>query len=326
MNIKMDLLLLLVGFVLALSIGLILIPILKKLKAGQSILKYVDMHEKKSGTPTIGGIIFILPVVMVAGFLVGFDTPLSMILIIASVGYGLIGFLDDFLKIRGKKNLGLKAYQKIIGQGGVAALVSYFFMTINPNGELFIPFFNGFVSIGALGIFALTFIILIASTNAVNLTDGIDGLAGNVSVLYLIFIYILMTLTEFGDEGLVMGNIIAVAVGALMAFLLFNTKKASVFMGDTGSLFLGGFIAMVSLFSNLGLVIIFLGIIFVWSTLSVIIQVLYFKITNGKRIFLMAPFHHHLEKIGVSEPKIVNVYSLITILMGILLVLSTSVI
>lgn len=322
MDFKADLWLILISFIVAVITGLILIPWLRRIKAGQSILKYVDMHASKSGTPTMGGLIFILPIILIAGIFISWDTPLCLIVLVASCCYGIVGFLDDFLKIKHRQNLGLRAYQKIIGQLGVALLVAVFYLRSNPNGEIWVPFLNVFWQIGGVGIFALTLLILIATTNAVNLTDGLDGLAGTTSLIYLIFIYIMIALTDIGDEITTVGNLIAVAIGGLLGYLIFNTQKASVFMGDTGSLFLGGFIAMISLFSGLGFALIFLGIVFVWSALSTILQVGCFKITKGKRIFRMAPFHHHLEKSGMHESKIVAVYAVVTIIMGIVLVLS----
>ncbi len=322
MDFKADLWLVLIAFALAFFSGLILIPWLRRLKVGQSILKYVDMHVSKNGTPTMGGLIFILPIVLIAIIFIGWDTPLSLIIIVASCGYAIVGFLDDFLKIKHHQNLGLRPYQKIIGQFGIALLVSIFYLRINPTGEIWVPFLNVFWQIGGVGIFLLTLLILIATTNAVNLTDGLDGLAGTTSLIYLMFIYALIALTDIGDEVSIIGNIIAVSVGSLLGYLLFNTKKASVFMGDTGSLFLGGLIAMISLFTGLGFALLFLGIVFVWSALSTILQVGWFKISKGKRIFRMAPFHHHLEKVGMQEPKIVAVYSVVTIIMGVILVLS----
>lgn len=322
MDFKADLWLVLIAFVMSVVAGLFLIPWLRRLKAGQSILKYVDMHATKAGTPTMGGLIFILPIVLISAVFIGWDTPLSLIIVVASCGYGIVGFLDDFLKIKHHQNLGLRAYQKIIGQFGIALLVAFFYLRINPTGEIWVPFLNVFWQIGGVGIFALTLLVLIATTNAVNLTDGLDGLAGTTSLIYLLFIYALIALTDIGDEVTTVGNLIAVSIGGLLGYLLFNTKSASVFMGDTGSLFLGGWIAMISLFTGLGFALLFLGIVFVWSALSTMLQVGWFKITKGKRIFRMAPFHHHLEKCGLQEPKIVAVYSVITVIMGIVLVLS----
>lgn len=322
MVVKTDLWLVLLSFVLALLCGFIFVPLLRRLKAGQSILRYVELHATKSGTPTMGGLIFIVPIIGVAVVLVDWQTPLSIMLLVASLGYGLVGFLDDFLKIKHHQNLGLRAYQKIIGQLGIALLVAWFYTRSNPTGEIWVPFVNCFWQIGGVGIFALTLLILVATTNAVNLTDGLDGLAGSTSLIYFLFLYALLLLTDWGDEVVTLGHIVAITVGSLAAYLLFNTKKASVFMGDTGSLFLGGLVAMASLFAGMGLVIVVLGIMFVWSALSTMLQVAYFKITKGKRIFRMAPFHHHLEQKGWQEPKIVALYVTVTALMGVALVLS----
>jgi phospho-N-acetylmuramoyl-pentapeptide-transferase len=319
---KANLLWFLFSFALAFVIALVCIPLLRRLKAGQTILKYVDMHEAKGGTPTIGGVIFILPLIVCSVFILNRTAPLTVIAVVSSVGYALVGLIDDYLKIRGGKNMGLRAYQKIIGQGGISLLVAYFFMLANPSGRIFMPFFNEYIDIGAAGIFVLSFFVLIATTNAVNLTDGIDGLAGSVSVIYFIFLYVLILIMGAVGEIEIFGNIISVIVGGLLAFLLFNIKKASVFMGDTGSLFLGAMIATMSLFSYMGFVIVFLGISFVWSAITVIIQVAYIKATHGRRVFLMSPFHHHLEKSGYSEPKIVAIYVTVTVIMGVILVLS----
>jgi phospho-N-acetylmuramoyl-pentapeptide-transferase len=319
---KADLLLFLLAFALAFVTALVCVPLLRRLKAGQTILKYLDMHEGKGGTPTIGGIIFILPLIICSFFILDKTTPLAVIIVVSSVGYALVGLLDDYLKIRGGKNMGLRAYQKIIGQGGISLLVAYFFTAANPTGRIFMPFLNEYINIGAAGIFALSFFVLVATTNAVNLTDGLDGLAGSVSVIYFIFLYVLILIMGVVGEIDVFGKIISIIVGGLSAFLLFNTRKASIFMGDTGSLFLGAVIATTSLFSYMGFVIVFLGIVFVWSAVTVIIQVAYFRATHGRRVFLMTPFHHHLEKSGYSEPKIVAIYVMITVIMGVILVLS----
>jgi phospho-N-acetylmuramoyl-pentapeptide-transferase len=319
------------SFLFAFLTALILIPLLKKLKVGQNILSYVDHHETKSGTPTMGGVIFVLPLVLWSTFNLNENLPLSIMIVAGSLTFGLIGFLDDFIKIKSGVNLGLRAYQKIVGMGGVALLLSYFYMRVNPNGQILIPFMNLNVEIGGFGIFLFTFIVLIATTNAVNLTDGLDGLAGSVSAVFLIFMLFLIqnniekSLVGGQIDGIEESNsinqIIVVVLGGLTAFLLFNTKKASIFMGDTGSLFLGGILATVVLFTGMGLFILILGICFVWSALSVIIQVTYFKITKGKRVFLMTPFHHHLEKIGWQEPKIVFCYVVVTVLAGLTLLL-----
>lgn len=322
-------LLFIVSFFVTLLIAPVVLKILRRMKAGQSILHYVDFHQKKSGTPTMGGFIFILPLVIIAPFILDTKTPMSTVLVLASLGYGVLGFLDDFIKIRGKKNLGLRAYQKIIGQGGIAVLVSVFYYMSNPEGRIFIPFANVFLDIG-LWILPLLFVALLAATNSVNLTDGLDGLAGSVTFVYLVFLSAIMLLfarLNQVQEVQAFVQIAAVTCGGLMCFLLFNTNKAAVFMGDTGSLYLGSLIALLSFFSFMGLFLVILGVMFVVSSVSDILQVAYFKLTKrstgtGKRIFLMAPFHHHLEKKGWAEAKIVAMYCGITILAGMVCVLS----
>jgi phospho-N-acetylmuramoyl-pentapeptide-transferase len=310
-------LLFLASFAVALVIAPCVIRILRRLKAGQQILHYVDFHAGKNGTPTMGGVIFIIPIALSLFFLRG-DTPFCNILVLASLGFALLGFLDDFIKIKTKNNLGLRAYQKIIGQGGIAALVSIFYYLANPDGRIFLPFLNIFVELGIF-MLPLAFVIIIAVTNSVNLTDGLDGLAGSVSFVYLVFLSALVLLVSNilpVPESLGIIKVAAITCGGLLCYLLFNSHRASVFMGDTGSLYLGSIIALTSLFSFLGFFLLVLGFMFVLSAASDIIQVLYFKATKGKRVFLMAPFHHHLEKKGMPESKIVMLYCAVTIIAG----------
>jgi len=298
--------------------------ILRRLKAGQEILKYVEWHKSKTGTPTMGGWIFILPLILLSGFILSKDTPLANIAVLASLGYALLGFLDDYIKIKAKKNLGLRAYQKIIGQGGIAILVGVFYLLANPDGRIFVPFFNTTWDIG-FWILPLTILVLIATTNSVNLTDGVDGLAGSVSLVYFIFAAVIISIVSGFlqiAETQVFITIAAVMCGGLLCYLILNSNKASVFMGDTGSLFLGGLIATLSVFSFLGFFILILGVMFVLSAVSVIIQVAYFKATGGKRVFLMTPFHHHLEKKGWAEAKIVFLYTAVTAVAGIICVIT----
>lgn len=314
----------LISFGAALVFAPFVIWILKQLKAKQEILHYVEWHKTKKGTPTMGGWIFILPFAALAGFVLSGGTPLANIALLAAFAYAILGSLDDFIKIRGKKNLGLRAYQKIIGQGGIAILVGVFYFLANRDGRILIPFANTSVDIG-FWILPLTILVLIATTNSVNLTDGVDGLAASVSLVYFIFAAIIIALvSKFMPvpEHKTFMTICALACGGLLCFLLFNTNRARVFMGDTGSLFLGGLIATVSMFTFLGFYLLILGIMFVISAASDIIQVAYFKMTKGKRVFLMAPFHHHLEKKGWAEAKIVFLYTAITVLAGVVCVVT----
>ena len=316
------------GFALALALAPFVIIALRRLKAGQEILKHVDWHKSKSGTPTMGGVIFILPLVILAFFLLGHDTPLTNIAVFASISYAVVGFLDDYLKIKRHDNLGLRAYQKIIGQGGIAVLVGIFYYMANPDGRIIVPFANVTWDIG-FWIMPLTVLVLIATTNAVNLTDGVDGLAGSVSLIYFAALAALIILVSHimpsalpESEWRTLVIICAVMAGAILCYLLFNTNKARVFMGDTGSLFLGGMVGALSMFSFMGFFIVILGVMYVVSALSVVIQVGYFKISHGKRVFLIAPYHHHLEKKGWAEARIVALYMAVTILAGVVCTLS----
>jgi phospho-N-acetylmuramoyl-pentapeptide-transferase len=314
----------LAAFALCIALAPFIIMGLRRLKVGQEILKYVDWHKSKGGTPTMGGWIFIVPLLLISFFVFNKNTPLCLIAICASLSYAVVGFLDDYLKIKHRENLGLRAYQKILGQGGIAILVAVFYYMANPNGRIFVPFLNQTWDMG-FWIAPLVFLVLVATTNAVNLTDGLDGLAASVAFWFLIFLFgaiFLVSKIVPVPEIHTFLILIAVACGAILCYLLFNSNKATVFMGDTGSLFLGGFLACVSLFTGLGFFIILLGIMYVSSALSVIIQVVYFKLTHGKRVFLMAPYHHHLEKKGFGEAKIVAIYSTVTIIAGVLCILS----
>ncbi|MDR0461969.1 MAG: phospho-N-acetylmuramoyl-pentapeptide-transferase [Christensenellaceae bacterium] len=323
----------LIYFLISFGTALVCTPFvfwtLKKIRARQEILHYVDWHKSKSGTPTMGGWIFILPILILSPFILSSGTPLCNIAVIATLGYGILGCLDDYLKISREKNLGLRAYQKFIGQGGIAILVGVFYYLANPDGRIFVPFLNATWDIG-FWILPLTVFVLVATTNSVNLTDGVDGLAGSVSLVYCavlaIFIAISSKLMPMQESNTLL-ILVAIICGGLLCYLLFNTNKAKIFMGDTGSLFLGGIIATLSMFSLMGLFIPILGIMFVLSAATDIIQVTYFKITKkrtgtGRRVFLMAPFHHHLEKKGWTEARIVALYCTVTILLGIVCVIT----
>ena len=308
---------------LSFILGKITIPLLSRAKAKQTILKYVESHEGKNGTPTMGGLFFIISSVIIFFLLNGFELRLSIASIIIGLGYMLVGFLDEFLKIRLKQNMGLKAYQKIFFQCSIAILAGLF-VYFNGLTLFYLPFLKSVVDLGAFSIPLVIFVFL-AITNSVNLTDGLDGLAGNVSICYLIVISILIFLeTSLFTENYVNINeyvclihLSVCLIGGILGFLLFNTNKASIFMGDTGSLSLGGFLGAISIFSLNSFFIPFIGIMFVLSCISVIIQVVYFKITK-KRVFLMAPLHHHFEQKGYSESKITFTYSLITLIVGLI--------
>lgn len=278
----------------------------RKLKASQSILHYVDKHKSKEGTPTMGGIIFLLTLVFSACFFFEGDTFLSWFAIVVAISYGLLGFLDDFIKVHMHHNKGLKAYQKIIGQVGLALIVAVYVFV---SGRTSLTFFAWTFDVGAW-IIPLVILTLVATTNSVNLTDGLDGLAGGVSFVYLLFFGVLLALvgqTEMSNLAITCFGL----CGGLAGFLLFNGFPAKIFMGDTGSLGLGGFIGAAAVLSGLELILPIMGIMFVLSAVSDIIQVLHYKRTK-KRVFLMAPLHHHFEQRGVHENRIVIVYIIIT--------------
>lgn len=291
-----------------------LMPLLKRLKAGQYILGYVKEHKDKSGTPTMGGLAFITAIIAISLVFLRFsDRTVNLTLIIVG-GFMLVGFLDDFLKIYKKKNEGLKPYQKIIFQVGIAAVAAVY-CYLNGITEIYIPFGGGLHFNIFWGIIPLVLFVFVATVNCVNLTDGLDGLAGSVSLCYLLAMGVMLALNEVS-----IATICFIAVGALAAFLVFNVNKASVFMGDTGSLALGGLIACVTVFSGNTLYLPVLGITFVFSGISVIIQVIYYKRT-GRRVFLMSPAHHHFQMKGYSESKITYVYALVTAIIGMICII-----
>lgn len=292
-----------ISFIVASILGPIIIPLLHKLKFGQNIRQEgPKSHLKKAGTPTIGGLIFIFATIITMFIMVGNPTDEAMIALYSFVGFGFVGFLDDLLKIIKKKNEGLTSGQKMILLlivSGFLTWYAYKYIGTSIN----IPFLNGQIN---FGLFYIPFVMFYFAgvTNAVNLTDGLDGLATSVTVLVTTFLGIISY-----NLGHISLAIFCVALaGALLAFLRFNAFPARVFMGDTGSLALGGAVAMVALILKMPLILVLIGIIYVIETLSVILQVASFKLT-GKRIFKMAPIHHHFEQLGWSETKIVSVFS-----------------
>ena len=297
----------LIALVLAVVLGFPVVKLSKKFHLSQTILHYVDNHAGKSGTPTMGGFIFLLPMLIASLIFAKGKLYLPILILLITLGYGLLGFLDDFIKIKYHKNEGLKPYQKIIGQVSLASIVAVFvYFNIGSSLNLFGLELD-------IGLFIIPFVIFffVAVTNAVNLTDGLDGLAGGVSFVYLLFFGVIIALVSDFNFAL-----IAFALaGALLGFLLFNCYPAKIFMGDTGSLALGGAIASLAVFSRLELIMPIIGLLFVVTALSDVIQVLYYKKTH-KRVFKMAPLHHHFERCGVNENRIVAVYIVITIVCG----------
>lgn len=298
----------LVGLFSAIIIGFPILKLCKKLHLSQTILHYVDKHAGKSGTPTMGGWIFILACIFASSFFLRKDIYIPLLALVVMLGYTFLGFLDDFIKIRFHKNEGLKPYQKIIGQVGLSLIVAIFtYFKVGSELEFFGLSLN-------LGIFIIPFVVIffVAVTNSVNLIDGLDGLASGVSLSYLLFFGFILAIA-FSSYNFA---IISFAmVGALLGFILFNGFPAKIFMGDTGSLGLGGLIASLAVFTKLELIVPIIGILYVLTALSDILQVGYYKKTH-KRIFKMAPLHHHFEKSGVHENRIVTVYIVITVVVG----------
>ena len=320
----------LTALIISFFVGLILSPLVisgaRKLKAGQPILTYVEQHASKAGTPTFGGLIFIVPAVLTTvAFTFRDGITVGLIAAFVMCAFAVLGFLDDFIKIKTKDNLGLRPYQKIVGQVAIAIIVAFFaYKSADIGSAVYLPFYGNPVDFGVWYVPFAAFVYL-ALSNCVNLTDGLDGLASNCSLWYLATfagVLFMSTLTSASASLIVF---VCALLGGVLAFLLFNTNKASIFMGDTGSLALGGASAAIALFSKQPFLILFVGIMYVVSGISIIMQVTYFKITHGKRIFLMAPYHHHLEKKGYSEAKICNVYATVTFLMGVLAILSVAV-
>ncbi len=311
-----------IAFLVTFCVGIILAPIViwlaKKVGARQSILHYVSLHQKKEGTPTMGGLIFLISSSVSILFFSG-QARFALVAFMVMLGFGLLGFLDDFLKVHNHHNLGLRAYQKIIGQVGISIIVAIFVWQ-NVGANLVIA--GRSLDIG-WAIIPFTIFVLLAMTNSANLTDGLDGLAGWTSFIMLVGLYVILGIQS--DNLLRDGasleqvaelknlQILSVCVaGGVLAFLCFNSYPAKIFMGDTGSLALGGVISIIAILSCNTLLLPILSFVFVVSAVSVTIQVVHFKRTK-KRVLLMAPLHHHFEKKGVNENKIVVIYIVVTL-------------
>ena len=296
---------LIIAFVLCIFVCPVLIPFLHRLKFGQTVRDDgPQTHLQKTGTPTMGGLAFLAAFVLAAIFMTPTHETIAVILV--TIGFGLIGFIDDYIKVVKKRSLGLKPMQKIVGQLIICVL---FMVYLNKSGvgtEIYIPFTGG--KTWDLGILFIPFCIIavLATVNGVNLTDGLDGLADGVTLIVCVF----FTMCAYAaGNGIVTAG--GAMIGGLLAFLIFNAYPAKVFMGDTGSLALGGFIVACAFILKMPLFILIAGIIYVVETLSVAIQVTVYK-KNKKRVFKMAPLHHHFELSGWSETKVVTLFYVIT--------------
>lgn len=299
-----------IAFVINIILCPVIIPFLHKLKFGQNVRDDgPESHLVKSGTPTMGGIMILISLLLSAVFFLKGNVD-GCVVILITMAYGVIGFIDDYIKVVKKRSLGLRAWQKIVFQVLVTGFFAYYILNYTQIGsEIYIPFINTTFDLGILFV-PFLFFVMVGTVNSVNLTDGLDGLASGVTVLVVVyFMFIAWAL----DSGLV--PVCGAAVGSLLGFLLFNSHPAKVFMGDTGSLALGGFVASVAVLLKMPILIVIVGLVYVCEAVSVMLQVGYFKLTGGKRIFKMAPIHHHFELCGLSETKVVTLFYIVTAIM-----------
>lgn len=301
-----------IAFAVSAALCPVVIPFLHKLKFGQQVrTDGPQAHLKKQGTPTMGGLV-ILAAIIVTSLLYVRDYPKIIPILFVTVGFGIIGFLDDYIKIVMKHSEGLKPLQKLLGQFVITGIfAAYLLNSGDVKTTMLIPFTGGFengyfLDLKALFLPAL-FIIMLGTDNGVNFTDGLDGLCTSVTILVATF----FTVVAMGEDAGI-SPITGAVVGSLLGFLLFNVYPAKVFMGDTGSLALGGFVASTAFMMQMPIFIAIVGLIYLAEVLSVIIQVSYFKATKGKRFFRMAPIHHHFELGGWSETRVVAVFSIVT--------------
>ena len=310
----------LIAFAAAFAAGKIVIPVLVKMKVGQSIKEIgPTWHLNKQGTPTMGGVIFIAGL-FVALAAVGIPSIVRgdlthMFVFLFALVYGAIGFVDDYCKLKKKQNTGLTGWQKLLLQV-VAAVLFVLAMRLTgiAGSELYIPFFQVTVSIPVPVYYVFAVFVIVGCVNAVNLTDGIDGLATGVSLPVTVFYTVMAAIWGYEAQGI----FAAALTGGLAAFLCFNFHPARVFMGDTGSLFLGGAVCAMAFAFNMPLILIPLGIVYICEALSDIIQVGYFKLTHGKRVFKMAPIHHHFEMCGWSEYKVFAVFTAVSLVFAVI--------
>lgn len=295
----------LVAFAITAVLGPVIIPFLRKLKIGNTEREELESHQKKNGTPTMGGIMILIAVVLTSLFYVK-DYPQIIPVLFVTVGFGIIGFLDDYLKVVLRRSDGLLAWQKMLCEIVVTAVFAVYLIKHQVSLDMIVPFSHHMLQLSWLAV-PILFLAVIGTVNGVNFTDGLDGLASSVTVMVATFFTVVAVGTQSGIEP-----ITCAVVGALMGFLLFNVFPAKVFMGDTGSLALGGFVAGTAYMLQMPLFLILVGLIYLIEVASVIIQVTYFKKTGGKRFFKMAPIHHHFELCGWSETRVVAVFSIIT--------------
>ena len=301
-----------ISFLISVVFCPILIPFLRKLKFGQTEREEgPQSHLKKNGTPTMGGLVILASILLTSLIYIGKFTEILPVLFM-TLGFGLIGFLDDYIKVVKKRSLGLTPLQKMALQFIVTGVfIYYYFKIAGLDTSIKIPFVSGDGFVMPTWLFIIfVFIVVLGTVNGVNFTDGLDGLASGVTVIVATF----FTIAALSLNPS-MTPITGAVVGSLLGFLLFNTYPVRVFMGDTGSLALGGFVSSIALMLHMPLFIVIIGLIYLVEVLSVILQVGYFKLTHGKRIFKMAPIHHHFELCGYSETQVVAAFSIVTALL-----------
>ena len=293
------------------AVGYLLLPVLRALKAGQSIREVgPTWHNNKAGTPMMGGLMFIISAVLCLLMNIPVMVNYSVFFVLGlGLCFGLVGFLDDFFKAKFKRNLGLTSLQKALLQMAVSALYLYLLYKQGTLvSSIYIPFVNISFDIHPLLYIFFAMFVMVGCVNAVNLTDGVDGLCGSVTVPVMVF----FTAAAVASKKMDLALLPACLVGGLVAYLFYNWHPAKVFMGDTGSLFLGGIVCGLAFALNMPLILLLVGIVYICETLSVILQVGYFKLTHGKRLFKMSPIHHHFEMCGWKEVKIVLVFSAVS--------------
>ena len=299
------------------GIGYFLLPILRTLKAGQSIREVgPTWHNNKAGTPMMGGLMFILGTVICLLFNLGIIRDFTVLYaLVLGLCFGAVGFVDDYFKLKHKRNLGLTAIQKALLQMAVSAVYLYLlYLQGTLTCDIYIPFVNATFYLHPIVYIFFAMFVMVGCVNAVNLTDGVDGLCASVTVPVMIF----FTAAAIAMGKLDVALLPACLIGGLIAYLFYNWHPAKVFMGDTGSLFLGGIVCALAFALDMPLILVLVGIVYIVETLSVILQVGYFKLTHGKRLFKMSPIHHHFEMCGWKEVKIVLIFSGVSAVMCLL--------
>ena len=301
------------GLVLSGVIGYFLLPVLRALKAGQSIREVgPTWHNNKSGTPMMGGLMFIFAAILcLAGNIYTMQDYSVFYVLALSLCFGAVGFVDDYCKVKHKQNMGLTSLQKAMLQMAVTAIYLYVLYKQGMKTDLYIPFANVSFSIHPIVYIFFSMFVMVGCVNAVNLTDGVDGLSSSVTLPVMAF----FAVVAFSMKRYDLALFPAALAGGLIAYLFYNWHPAKVFMGDTGSLFLGGAVCALAFALEMPLILILVGFVYIVETLSVILQVGYFKLTHGKRLFKMSPIHHHFEMCGWKEEKIVLIFAAVSALM-----------